>query len=250
VQLVKPGEIAEAHRHTASALRFVIEGAGGYTNVQGEKLRMEHGDLVLTPQWMWHDHGHEGGVPMMWIDGHDFPFVGGLNAAFSEPFARMQQDNSRAEGYTRQRTGAMRPQRGDDAQVGLPYVYSGREARALLRDLDTEGWDPLFGTTLEYVNPITGGPTLPTMRCRLHRLDASVVTRRHRQTANLIYHVVEGAGTTQTGNETLQWTTGDIFVVPAWTWQEHRANSGSTAILFSMSDEPIFRAFSLHRVEE
>ena len=80
VQLVKPGEIAAAHRHSLSALRFVIEGSGGYTTVDGAKLTMEPGDLILTPAWSWHDHGHEGDEAMIWIDGHDVPFTRYLNS--------------------------------------------------------------------------------------------------------------------------------------------------------------------------
>src|SRR5438309_7408193 len=59
VQLLLPGEVARAHRHTPTAIRFIMEGAGAYTAVDGERVYMEPGDLILTPSWAWHDHGNE-----------------------------------------------------------------------------------------------------------------------------------------------------------------------------------------------
>ena len=49
MQLILPGEIARAHRHSPSALRVVVEGSGAYTAVDGERCLMEPGDLILTP---------------------------------------------------------------------------------------------------------------------------------------------------------------------------------------------------------
>ena len=57
LQLIRGGEIAPAHRHTQSALRFVIEGTGAYTAVDGEKTYIDPGDFIVTPAWCWHDHG-------------------------------------------------------------------------------------------------------------------------------------------------------------------------------------------------
>lgn len=228
IQLVKPGEVAPAHRHTLGALRFVIEGRGGYTTVDGAKLTMEPGDLVLTPQWTWHDHGHDGDTPMIWIDGHDFPFTNHLNGIFFENYPQAQQPV--------QSTGPHH------------YVFKGTEARARLHELGAEAADPCFGTTLAYTDPRSGASTLPTMTCRLSRLAAGEETARSRRTANVIYHVVAGSGTTSAGNVELRWGPGDLFVVPGWTWQQHRAEHGE-AILFSMSDEPILSRYGVMRVE-
>lgn len=249
VQLVKPGEIAEAHKHTMTAFRFVIEGHGGYTTVDGEKLRMEPGDMVLTPNFSWHDHGHEGGLPMIWIDGHDFPFVDHLNALFSKGYPKPQQDVVHDDDFARRSTGGLRPRGLTAPAAGPTYIYKGAEARSLLRELGEEARDPRHGITLDYVNPLTGGSMLPTIGCRLHRLSAGEETRRHRQTPSNIYHVVSGSGTTVAGDTTLDWTEGDIFVVPGWTWQAHRAKSAE-AILLNISDEPIHQAFALMLVED
>lgn len=230
VQLVKPGEIAPAHRHTLGALRFVIEGAGGYTTVDGDKLAMEPGDLILTPQWSWHDHGHDGDQPMIWIDGHDFPFSNYLNGIFFENFPQKQQPVVSQGGASH------------------PYVFRGSESLARLRSLGTGAADPCWGTTLVYTDPRTGASTLPTMTCRLSRLESGTSTLRSRRTANVIYHVVSGSGSTRAGDRELHWGPGDLFVVPSWTWQQHRV-AGTDAILFSMSDEPILSSYGLLRVE-
>ena len=84
LQLILPGEIAPAHRHTQSALRFVIEGRGAYTAVEGERTLMQPGDFVITPSWTWHDHGNETDEPMVWLDGLDIPLVGFFDASFAE----------------------------------------------------------------------------------------------------------------------------------------------------------------------
>lgn len=247
VQLVKPGEVAAAHRHTLSALRFVIEGSGGYTTVDGAKLVMEPGDLILTPGWTWHDHGHEGDRPMIWIDGHDVPFTRYLNSIFFEGYPTLQQEVSVPDELARRRLGALRPFGTVPTPTGQPHVYKGRDALALLRALGDEARDPCFGITIAYTDPLTGVSTLPTMSCRLSRLHAAEETTRHRRTANLIYHVVSGAGTTVAGERELTWREGDLFVVPGWTWHQHQAQSD--AVLFSMSDEPIGTAFGLLRIQ-
>lgn len=227
VQLVKPGEVAEAHRHTMGAMRFIIEGRGGYTAVEGQKLPMEPGDLILTPSWCWHDHGHDGDIPTIWIDIHDFPFGEHLRGIFFEPFERQQQPLRNAEA------------------TSSPYMFKGHAARAALR-AETRH-DPAMGVTHLYRRE-QDDRTLPTMACRLHRFAPGEQLDAARQTANLIYHVVAGRGVTQAGGVTLEWQQGDIFVVPGWTWHSHACGS-EEAILFSISDEPIHKAFGLMRRE-
>jgi gentisate 1,2-dioxygenase len=235
VQLVKPGEVAGAHRHTMGAFRFVVEGKGGYTTVEGERLSMEPADLILTPPWAWHDHGHDDGKPTIWIDVHDYPFTSHLGAIFFEPFKQAQQPvlapGARGE--------AMR----------MPFTYKGSEhVRQVTEGAPEINDDAALGATLDYVNAATGGVTLPTMTCHLHRLTAGAALGAFRETANRIYHVVSGRGRTQAGDTTLAWETGDIFVMPGWTWHRHTADAD--AVLFSVSDEPIFDAFGLARRDD
>lgn len=234
VQLVKPGEVASAHRHTMGAFRFVIEGEGGYTTVEGERLAMAPADLILTPAWAWHDHGHDDGKPTIWIDVHDYPFTSGLNSIFFHPFPQQQQ-----------------PVVGRGRNAASPraaYTYNGAEHLRRVKESAGVRLDAALGTTLDYVNPATGGATLPTMSCHLNRLTAGQPLDAHRTTANCIYHVVSGRGRTQAGDTTLSWESGDILVIPGWTW--HRHVPDTDAVLFSVGDDPIYAAFGLLRRED
>ena len=246
-QLVKPGETAEAHRHSLAALRFVVEGRGGHTTVEGEKFIMEPGDLVLTPQYSWHDHANDGDEAMIWIDGHDGPLTLGLNAAFFERFSQPAQAVVHEQQFMRRRTGALRPRGIDRRAEGYPYIYKWRDAQEALAAMEPGDWDAYEGFVLDYVDPITGGSTLPTIACRLHRLPAGRATSPQRETSSRIYHVVQGTGRTIAQAKTLAWQAGDTFVVPGWSWSEHRADQD--AIIFAMSDEPVLRATSLYRHE-
>lgn len=246
-QLVKPGEKAEAHRHSLAALRFVVEGSGGHTTVDGEKFVMEPGDLVLTPQYAWHDHANDSDRPMIWIDGHDGPLTLALNGMFFERYAAPAQPVLHDDRFTRSRTGALRPRGVEKRPGGYPYIYKAREARALLAAMEESEWDFHEGFVLDYVDPVTGGYTLPTIACRLHRLPAGRSTSRQRETSSRIYHVVQGTGRTVAQDKVLEWRTGDTFVIPGWCWSEHRA--GNDALLFAMSDEPVLRATALYRRE-
>jgi gentisate 1,2-dioxygenase len=231
VQLVKPGEIAEAHRHSMGAFRFVLEGRGGYTTVEGEKFVMEPGDLILTPGWAYHDHGHEGDIPTIWIDVHDFPFTNHLRSLFYQPYGRLQQ-----------------PLR-NNLPDSSPFMFKGRDALAALQASGDNAHDPTVGVTYDYRGPSGAASTLPTMACRLHRLSAGEMTDRARETANRIFHVVSGRGRTCADNLTLDWQQGDIFVMPGWTWHDHQCAGDEDAVLFSVSDEPILKQFGLMRRE-
>lgn len=246
-QLVKPGETAEAHRHSLGALRFVVEGHGGHTTVEGEKFMMEPGDLVLTPQNTWHDHANEGDEAMIWIDGHDAPLTLTLNAAFFERFSAPAQAVLHDDSFTRRRTGALRPRGLDRRATGRPYVYKWRDCEEALAAMEPADWDPYEGFVLDYVDPVSGGPTMPTIACRLHRLPAGHGTMGQRETSNRIYHVVKGSGRTIAQEKSLDWQAGDTFVVPGWGWSEHLAEKD--AILFAMSDDPLLRAVCLYRRE-
>lgn len=231
VQLVKPGEVAEAHRHSMGAFRFVLEGRGGYTTVEGEKLAMEPGDLILTPGWAYHDHGHDGDIPTIWIDVHDFPFTNHLGSLFYQPYGQLQQ-----------------PLR-NNMPTNSPFVLKGRDSLAALKAKGEDARDMAMGVTFDYRGPGGAASILPTMACRLHRFDASEATDRARQTANIIYHVVAGRGRTRAGDVILDWQQGDIFVMPGWTWHDHQCAAEDGAILFSVSDEPILKQFGLMRRE-
>lgn len=249
IQMVLPGEVARAHRHSAGAFRFVIQGSGGYTTVNGERYLMEPADLILTPQTCWHDHGNPSAEPMVWLDVLDYPFVRMLNAIFYEAYNDRKQEVVRPDGYVRRTAGAVRPPGLKAPRTGFPYHYKGAETIATLREMSDTEADPFDSVTLDYVNPVDGGPTMPTNQCRLHRLPRGFRGRRHRHTWSSIYHVVDGEGETVVGDKVLRWGPRDTFSVPAWQWHEHRRSKQGDAILFSVSDDPIFRTFALDRME-
>jgi 1-hydroxy-2-naphthoate dioxygenase len=251
VQLVKPGEIAEAHRHTLAALRFIVRGNGASTTVEGERFRLYPGDLILTPQWTYHDHANDTDEPIIWLDGLDSPLViGALDALFLEQFPQPAQPIVRPDGWTLGQSGLARPIRhgGTSASPTAYYPWATVEPE-LLRLAASEG-SPHDGVVLEYVNPFTGGPTMPTIGCWLQLLRPGEKTHRHRHTSCGIYHVVRGSGCTMVNDTRLEWEQGDVFVVPNWSWHAHaNASASADAVLFSMNDIPIYQAFGLYREE-
>ncbi len=252
VQGVLPGEIAPAHRHTAGALRFMIEGRGSFTNVNGEPCSMDPASLILTPQWSWLDHANETDRPVIWLDVLDVPFILAINQWFWEPFPHEIQPRSRPKGENLKRFGAgiVRPvgPRVHDGPSPL-LVYPWDRTETALRELaeleESEG-----GVTVEYNNPVTGGPVLPTIGCFAHLLRPGGVTRPQRTNASAILHVVRGRGTTIVGDQKLEWETGDVLAIPHWTWVHHENRSATEpAFLFSSTDRPILEAFGIYREE-
>lgn len=250
IQMIKPGEIAPTHRHSPAAIRLIIEGAGAYTTVDGEKCRMEVGDLILTPSMTWHDHGNESELPMIWLDGLDVPFVKSTEAIFFEPYPAEAQPVVRPVDFSlrKYRAGHVRPSwdrpRGSSAPL-LTYRWS--DTATALQHLAEVETSPFDGAMVEYINPHTGGHTLPTIGCAAQMLPAGWHGRAHRHTTSTIYHVVTGRGFTTIDGERFEWAPGDCFTVPPWSWHEHAADVDENAYLFVLHDEPILAPFGLFR---
>lgn len=254
IQLIMPGEIAPTHHHTPSALRVIVEGNGAYTTVSGEKTLMQPGDFVTTPNWAWHDHGNETDEPMLWLDGLDMPFVLALNAMFYEemgdgteiqPVVR-ELDDSQLR-YNRGLRPAADSFRGNYSPV-LNYRYTDVRETLDLLERTGDGESEEEGVMLDYVNPLTGGPTLPTIGAHAQLIRPGEHTRALRDTASRIYHVIEGRGSSIIAGVRLDWTKGDTFCTPTWAWREHLvASEDAPAVLFSFDDAPIQQPFSLYR---
>jgi len=250
VQLVKPGEVARAHRHNMTAIRFVVKGHGAYTAVEGEQFFMEEGDLILTPNWSWHDHHNGSGAPIVWLDGHDGPLINQLEVGFVEPFPERQQPIERPQDFSSRQFGLVRPAWNAATTKNPPRRYKWSETYDALRTLSAAPGDAHDGVLLRYVNPLTGGWTLPTMSCEIQMLRAGEKTRSHRHTSTAIYHAFRGGGVTEINGEKFEWEQGDCFVVPLWSWHNHRnASDGEEAILFSINDRPMMEALNLYREE-
>jgi gentisate 1,2-dioxygenase len=250
LQLILPGEVAPAHRHTPAAIRFIIEGHGAYTAVEGERAVMEPGDFILTPSWSWHDHGNETGGPMVWLDGLDTPLVRMLDANFADPMNDETQNVTRPTGDSLARFGAnMVPVDWKPETLSSPvFSYPNARSRETLTALSRNGGpDPYHGYKLRYINPATGGSPMPTIAAFMALLPGGFDTAPYRSTDGTIYSVVEGTGETIVGETVLRWKPRDIFVVPSWHTHHHRA--ASEAALFSFSDRPVHDLLGLWREE-
>jgi gentisate 1,2-dioxygenase len=247
--IVNSGEVARAHRHNMAAIRFVVEGRDAYTVVEGERFSMEEGDLILTPNWTWHDHRNDSGSPMIWLDGLDGPLIQSLNVLFFEPYGAEKQPLTYREGQSRDSFGYVRMAGRGEYQRGLPFRYSWKETQRALKSIGDSERDPCDGALVRYVNPATGGFTLPTMSCEIQALAPSEKTLSHRHTSTVLYHVFQGQGCTAVGEGWLEWEKGDSFVIPLWQWHCHHNLSNEEAVLFSLNDRPVMEALGLFRVE-
>lgn len=248
-QLIQPGEVAPAHRHTMTAFRFVLQGKGAYTNVDGEKMIMEPGDLIRTPQWTWHEHVNEGSEAMIWADGLDVPLIEALQVVSVErrPEERLPVKEGRIHSSL---YGMMRPAGCSARRLSQPLHYRWQDTYAALQRLAEKVADPYDGIALDYADPLTGGPTFPTLLCRIQMFRPGEETKGHRHRSTSIYHVFRGSGTTIINGEAIHWEQGDSFVVPLWSWHKHaNGSSKDEAILFSLHDTPVLEAFGLYREE-
>jgi gentisate 1,2-dioxygenase len=251
-QLILPGEVAPAHRHAQSALRFIVDGQGAYTTVDGERTTMRRGDFIITPSWRWHDHGNQGigGVsePVVWLDGLDIPMLRFFDAGFGENAREETQCVSVPEGNSFARFGYnMAPVRNVGALASSPifnYPFArSREALEALRR--TEAMDAWQGYKLRYVNPANGASPMPTIATFLQLLPAGFSGKGHRSTDGSVYCVAEGSGTADIGGEAFDFKAQDVFVVPSWSILKLSAKDD--AVLFSFSDRPMQVAASILR---
>ena len=249
VQCVLPGEIASAHRHNFSAIRFILKGSPkAYTVVEGEQLPMQEGDFLTTPNWTWHDHYNGADEPVYWLDGLDVR-LSGIGARLYEEYSQDQQPVERPQNYSAKIFGHVRPTWIKIEHSTPPFLYPWAETIATLEALKESEGDPHDGILLRYTHPVHGGPTLPTFSCEVQLLRPGEKTKTHRHNSNTIYQVFRGAGVTPVEKESLEWNQGDIFVVPGWHWHNHENRSERDSILFSMTDAPTFSALGLYREE-
>jgi gentisate 1,2-dioxygenase len=221
-QMILPGEKAPSHRHVAHALRVVIDAKGAYSTVDGEKTPMETGDVVLTPGWSWHEHGHDGDAPAYWLDALDAPLTRLLETSFHEEHPDRFAKDVRAV-------------------TASPYRFTRDDIARRLDGAraDNEGF---HGPRI-----VLEAPTMPTMQLTMERLASGAKTRRQRASINQVFCCVEGAGESTIGDKRFAWQRGDAFVAPCWTKFEHRATAD--ALLFAVSDEPLMRFARDYRFE-
>jgi gentisate 1,2-dioxygenase len=253
VQLLLPGEVARAHRHTPTAIRFIMEGEGAYTSVDGERVYMAPGDFILTPSWAWHDHGNETDKPVVWMDGLDVPLVQFLNAMFFQfydarefPLSKPRNASVHLHGHV-----SLNPTWVKEKSRSSPLLlYSWEKTWESLRALRDASGDAHDGIALEYTHPQTGRSVLPTMACWIQMLRPGERLKAHRHTGSAVYYVVEGTGETIIDGCRFPWGKGDIITLPAWALHEHANRSPrDVAVLFSIQDRPVLESLGLYQEE-
>jgi gentisate 1,2-dioxygenase len=254
VQFLQAGELAPAHRHSPSALRFILDGHGVYTVLDGDPVTMSRGDLVLTPAWAFHEHHNPGTESMMWLDVLDLPVVAGLDAVFFEEGPSEDTDRSMAPRSSAARRYGQGPglvpagvsaHHHDRAHSPL-MVYRWSETDAALDallELSETG-----DAQLRFRDPTRDRDVMPTLRCEMRRTEAGTDTVTDRQTGSRVCAVLDGTGVVDIGDDSFTLSPGDIFVVPSWA--SHRLHATTTLDIFTTSDAPVLEALSLYRSEQ
>jgi len=213
-QMILPGEVAPSHRHSSHALRVIIDGFGAYSIVNGEKMPMDAGDVVLTPGWFYHGHGHDGDSPAYWFDGLDVPLTHLFELTFFENHPQKYEQVA-------------------SVTATSPFRFT--------RDSIRRGLDQARPDAEGFHGPriVLDAPDMPVMGLAMERLEAGGKTRAQRSTPNHVFLVCEGRGTSFIDGSPFVWQRGDTFVVPSWHKIEHHAAADS--VLFDLSDEPLMR---------
>ena len=237
MQLLLPGESAPAHRHTPAAARIIVEGKGGYTVVGGEKLPMEEGDLVLTPGGEWHDHGHEGDEPVIWLDALDLPLFVYLEGSYAEEAPLQAQRNRPDASQVEYVSAGLVPSRKRGAQLRrypmmrYPWVRTKAALRQQMKYSDNQLAE------IDYVNPETGEDILPVMGFTAMMLNAGQSDNPPLKSTSCAFHVISGRGKTVVNGEEIKWGAKDTFSVPVFSKISHEASS--EAFLICIHDRPL-----------
>ncbi len=266
VSIYNPGDLARAHMHTPNASRTILSSQGGYTTVEGERCQALRGDLILTPNGTWHDHGNDGDAPVVWIDTLDWPILefldciwldeqvpaGLLDAGTNVP---MQQPVL-SPGYSHRAYGAgglvpafLAHNRGIGHGTSPNIHYRGQDIRAVLEGMKGETGCAYEGVPVDIVNPVNGAPLFATLGFGAQLIRAGEETRPKRKTASTVYVVLEGRGQTEVAGETFSWEENDIFVVPNFLWRRHLNNGAKDAVLYTMTDVPLLSKIGQYRAQ-
>ena len=255
LQVMHPGEVATAHSHAASALRFIMEGTGAYTIVDGHKMTLGANDFVLTPNGTWHEHGVDAsGTTCIWQDGLDIPLVNALEANFYAVHPRLQQEVAFPVDDMAKTWGnpGLRPATGAWPKGYSPlFKYEWGPTYEALQGLSQSAdGSPYDGVIMNYINPVTGGHVMPTIGASMQMLRPGEKTRAHRHTGSFMYQCAKGSGYSIVAGKRLDWEERDIFCVPSWAWHEHvNLSERDDACLFCFNDLPVIETLGLYREE-
>jgi gentisate 1,2-dioxygenase len=263
VSICNPGDVAPVHIHTPNASRTILSEKGGYTTIEGERCEAARGDLILTPNGTWHDHGNDGSDPVVWIDVLDFPLMEFLDCVWlDEAYPGETQGNARAQPVTHAGSyshklygqGGLVPRfvphrRGFGRDTTPMFHYRGSDVRQALDGLRHDEGDPYEAISLRFVNPATGAPLFPTLDYGALLLRAGEATRFKRETASTVYVAIEGQGVTEIAGTRFEWPPNDVFVVPNFAWRRHINNGKTDAVLYTVSDTPLIEKIGQYRAQ-
>lgn len=247
LQILRAQEVCWSHRHSMSALRFVVEGhPEAYTAVDGEALTMNRFDLLLTPRFSWHDHHNPTDEEIVWLDVLDIGLVGALNSAFYENFGEASQPLRKDVAESQKlRVKALRPTWEQPRQNRLPVRYPWAVVEEVLAGYGDTVGSPYDGLALSYANPVTGGPTMSTMDCWVQQLVPGFEGLRHRRTSSTVGFVVSGHATIEVQDTVLEVGPGDTYAIPNYAWHRLSNASNEPARIFSVHDIPAMKALGL-----
>jgi gentisate 1,2-dioxygenase len=248
LQYLMPGDTAQSHRHMATTCRWVVNGdAGAFSVMDGEAFPLLEGDLLVAPPYAWHGHYHEGQKPMIWLTATSELLRlnhGPAGATYPE---RIQPVDKPEGWWSSVMSGPTRPTALPSGFLRPPYRYRWAETQAALMTLkQREESDPFDGIILDFTNPLDGGPTFSTMAARIQLLTPHETTRAHRHNSTTIYQAFRGSGVTVADGKRLEWSQGDIFVIPPWAIHHHENLRDDDAILYSLGDDPVWRGLGVY----
>lgn len=252
IQITRPGESTSAHKHKASALRFIMEGEGGYTVVDGNKITFEVNDFVITPNSTWHEHGVDpNGKTCIWQDGLDIPLINALEANDYAVFDGKQPLdvplNYSPINYGT--AGIIPADKVWDKPYSPLFKFSWKKVYpALVEASKSNKINPFDGVIMQYSNPMTGGHVMQTMGAAMQLLPAGFKGKAHKHTGSFVYQCAKGKGYTIIDGKRFDWKTRDIFCVPSWAWHEHHnASETEDACLFNFNDLPVIEKLGLYQ---
>lgn len=262
VSIYNPGDLAPAHLHSPNASRTILSENGGYTNVEGERCDAARGDLILTPNGSWHDHGNDGNTPVIWIDTLDWPLMEFLDCIWLDGDLPGATGNKRVQpvtqpgGYSKSLYGQggivpdfTHQSRGFGQSVS-PHVHiRGADIKEALTAMRREQGCRFEGIVVRLVNPVDGSPLFPTLAYGAQMIRAGEETGYKRETSSTVYVVLEGRGQSEIGGQVFDWEENDIFVVPNFLWRKHSVTGSKDAILYTMSDKPVLSKIGQYRAQ-
>ncbi len=263
ISIYNPGDIAPAHVHSPNASRTILSEKGGYTNVEGERCEASRGDIILTPNGTWHDHGNEAKQPVIWIDMLDWPLMEFLDCAWVDqdfqPGAgsnARSQETTHRDGYSNRLygSGGMVPTFVSH-QIGFgrdpaPLIhFRGTEIREALDGLRKAKGDPHEGIQMQFVNPVTGKPVFSTLNYQAQLLRPGEELMPKRETCGTFIVVIEGKGKSEIGGQTFDWEPNDIMVVPNFLWRRHINTGKGDAVLYTVSDSALLKNIGQYRAQ-